>query len=136
MLDRGKEAKALADACCKACAHAQHLVEAIMACDVSAKVAPASSHRNPDFWRARGRNYLERYFSPPCSSPRALEHALVATRRLFRNGRTTGGSSEGAEAHDPFFVFFLVKLRAMAAMASWTQTVSARSWQSDATTCV
>ena len=33
MLDRGKEAKALADACCKACAHAQHLVEAIMACD-------------------------------------------------------------------------------------------------------
>ena len=75
MLDRGKEAKALADACCKACAHAQHLVEAIMACDVSAKVAPASSHRNPDFWRARGRNYLERYCYLVLFAAYALEHA-------------------------------------------------------------
>ena len=75
MLDRGQEAKALADACCKACAHAQHLVEAIMACDLSAKVAPASSHRNPDFWRARGRNYLERYCYPVLFAAYALEHA-------------------------------------------------------------
>mgnify|MGYP002822473743 FL=1 len=75
MLERGKEAKALADACCKACAHAQHLVEAIMACDVSAKVAPASSHRNPDFWRARGRNYLERYCYLVLFAAYALEHA-------------------------------------------------------------
>jgi hypothetical protein len=75
MLDRGQEAKALADACCKACAHAQHLVEAIMACDLSAKVAPASSHRNADFWRARGRNYLERYCYLVLFAAYALEHA-------------------------------------------------------------
>ena len=53
----------------------QHLVEAIMACDVSAKVAPASSHRNPDFWRARGRNYLERYCYLVLFAAYALEHA-------------------------------------------------------------
>ena len=58
-----------------ACAHAQHLVEAIMACDLSAKVAPASSHRNPDFWRARGRNYLERYCYLVLFAAYALEHA-------------------------------------------------------------
>ena len=41
----------------------------------SAKVAPASSHRNPDFWRARGRNYLERYCYLVLFAAYALEHA-------------------------------------------------------------
>lgn len=75
MLEQGKEAKALCDACCAACAHAQHLVEAILACEASAAVALASSFRSAGFWRARGRNYLERYCYLVLFAAYALEHA-------------------------------------------------------------
>eukprot|EP00629_Pelagomonadales_sp_RCC1024_P006075 CAMPEP_0119295180 /NCGR_PEP_ID=MMETSP1329-20130426/49350_1 /TAXON_ID=114041 /ORGANISM="Genus nov. species nov., Strain RCC1024" /LENGTH=455 /DNA_ID=CAMNT_0007296091 /DNA_START=110 /DNA_END=1477 /DNA_ORIENTATION=+ len=57
----GLRAKALADFAIGSCAHAQHMVEAIVACEASAAKAKDTDARNPKFWRTRGRNYLERY---------------------------------------------------------------------------
>ena len=57
----GVKAKKLADTACDACAHAQNMVEAIVACEDSAGKAEPGAARSPAFWRMRARNYLERY---------------------------------------------------------------------------
>ena len=72
---RGDEAKALADACCDACAHAQNMVEAIVACESSASKAEPGAARSPEFWRTRARNYLERYAYVVLFAAYALENA-------------------------------------------------------------
>lgn len=56
LLDRGQEAKRLADICIDACAHMQNLREAIY--DYKLKLASSHSHEI----EARGLNYLLRYF--------------------------------------------------------------------------
>ena len=62
-------------ACCDACAHAQNMVEAIVACESSASKAEPGAARSPEFWRTRARNYLERYAYVVLFAAYALENA-------------------------------------------------------------
>ena len=71
----GLQAKLLADECIDACAHAQNMVEAIVACQQSAGKAEIGAARSPEFWLRRGRNYLERYASILLFAAYALQEA-------------------------------------------------------------
>lgn len=71
----GLRAKLLADECIDACAHAQNMVEAIVACQDSAGKAEIGAARSPEFWLNRGRNYLERYASILLFAAYALQEA-------------------------------------------------------------
>jgi len=57
----GLHAKILVDQCIDACAHAQNMVEAIVACVTSAAKAEPGTERSPEFWHHRGTAYLQRY---------------------------------------------------------------------------
>jgi len=57
----GLHAKILVDQCIDACAHAQNMVEAIVACVTSAAKAEPGTERSPEFWHHRGVAYLQRY---------------------------------------------------------------------------
>lgn len=71
----GQQAKLLADQSIDACAHAQNMVEAIVACENSAASAEPGAARSPEFWQSRAHNYLERYAYIILFAAYALENA-------------------------------------------------------------
>lgn len=79
----GLKAKLLADECIDACAHAQNMVEAIVACQDSAGKAEIGAARSPEFWLNRGRNYLERYASILLFAAYALQEAPSGFETTF-----------------------------------------------------
>lgn len=80
---RGLRAKLLADQCCEGCAHAQHLVKAIVECTDSAKKAEPGAARSPEFWSRRAVNYLERYAYILLFAAYALEEVHDSFDRSF-----------------------------------------------------
>lgn len=80
---RGLKAKLLADKCIDSCAHAQNMVEAIIACENSAASAEPGGSRPPEFWRARARAYVHRYAHMLLFAAYALEEVNNGFQSLF-----------------------------------------------------